>query len=159
MLILPSFVLPQGPPEKRGPEYFRGKEPGFLERKGMMGPRHHSVEYWIHRLQLTEDQVTRLQEIRESYLRDTLVWRNELIIKRFDLKDLLANPQADPVQVLAKQREISNLESRIQERAVRHQLQIRQILTPEQIKLLPPWFGFHGGQRMMPGQGGGIRRE
>lgn len=109
------------------------------------------MEDWARQLNLSEEQVVRLQGLRESCLRDTLVWRNELVIKRFDLRDLLRNPQADPQQVLAKQREISELESKIQERAVLHQLEMRKVLTPEQIKLLPPGFGF--------GRGRGIGRE
>jgi hypothetical protein len=47
---------------------------------------------WAGRLNLTGEQTARLQELRESYLRDTLVWRNELVVKRFDLRDLLRNP-------------------------------------------------------------------
>jgi len=127
----------------------------------MMGPMHRMNEDWAKRLNLTEEQMTRLQELRESYLRETLVWRNDLVIKRFDLRALLRNPQADPDQVVAKQREISQLQSKIQERAVRHQLEIRKVLTPEQIKLLLPGFGFggFGGQRMMPGWRRGMGRE
>lgn len=127
----------------------------------MMGPMHRMNEDWAQRLNLTEEQMTRLQELRESYLRETLVWRNDLVIKRFDLRALLRNPKADPDQVVAKQREISQLQSKIQERAVRHQLEIRKVLTPEQIKLLPPGFGFggFGGQRMMPGWRRGMGRE
>jgi Spy/CpxP family protein refolding chaperone len=105
--------------------------------------------------------MVKLQAIRESYLRDTLVWRNELVVKRFDLRDLLSDPQSDPNQVLAKQREISDLESKIQERTVLSQLEMRKVLTPEQIKLLPPGFGFGGfrGQGMMRGGGPGRGRE
>jgi Spy/CpxP family protein refolding chaperone len=127
----------------------------------MMGPMHHSMEDWSRRLNLTEEQMARLQAIRESYLRETLVWRNELVVKRFDMRDLLRNPQSDPNQVLATQREVSDLESKIQERAVLYQLEMRKVLTPEQIKLLPPGFGFGGfrGQRMMPGGGQGKGRE
>ena len=126
-----------------------------------MGPMHRHMEDWSRQLNLTEEQVVKLQAIRESYLRDTLVWRNELVVKRFDLRDLLNDPRSDPNHVLAKQREISDLESRIQERTVLSHLEMRKVLTPEQIKLLPPWFGGGGfrGHRMMPGGGPGRGRE
>ena len=148
-------------PEKRGPEMFERKGPEFHERKGMMGPMPRRMEDWTRQLNLTEEQAVKLQSMRESYLRETLVWRNELVVKRFDLRDLLRNPQSDPNQVLAKQREISGLESKIQERAVLYQLEIRKVLTPEQIKLLPPGFGFGGfrGPGMMPGRGRAMGRE
>jgi Spy/CpxP family protein refolding chaperone len=152
-VVLPAAVFGQGPPPGKGPEF-----PG---RGGMMGPMHRHMEDWTRQLNLTEEQMVKLQAIREAYLRDTLVWRNELVVKRFDLRDLLRDPQSDPNRVLAKQREVSDLESKIQERAVLSQLEMRKVLTPEQIKLLPPEFGFGGfrGPGMMRGGGPGRGRE
>jgi Spy/CpxP family protein refolding chaperone len=153
LLIFSLSALAQGPPEKDW-EYRRGR--------GMMrGPMHHPMQDWAKQLNLTDEQVARLQELRESYLGDTLAWRNELVINRFDLRELLHNPRADANQVLAKQREVSALESKIEERAVLYQLEMRKVLTPDQIKLLPPGFGFGGyrGQQMMPGRGRGMGRE
>ena len=152
-LFLPASALAQGPPEGKGPD--------FQGRRGMMGPMHRPMEDWARRLNLTEEQTVKLQALRESSLRETLVWRDSLVIKRFDLRDLLRDPQSDPNQVMAKQREISDLESKIQERAVLHHLEMRKVLTPEQIKLLPPWLGTGGfrGHRMMPGGGPGKGRE
>jgi Spy/CpxP family protein refolding chaperone len=151
--MLAAVALGQGTQEGKGPE--------FLDRKGMMGPPHHPMQDWARQLNLTDEQMARLHELRESYLRDTLDWRNELVIKRFDLRDLLHNPQAEANQVLAKQREVSALESKIQERGVLYQLEMRKVLTPDQIKLLPPGFGFGGfrGQQIMPGRGRGMGRE
>jgi len=114
---------------------------------------------WASRLNLTEEQTARLQELRESYLRDTLVWRNEVMIKRFDMRDLLRNPRADSNEILAKQREISALESKIQERSILHQIEMRKVLTPEQIQLLPPGGEGMYGPPLMPGRGRGMGRE
>jgi len=152
-VFLPAVALAQGPPEGKGPD--------FQGRRGMMGPMHHPMEDWARQLNLTEEQTAKLQALRESYLRETLVWRDSLVIKRFDLRDLLRDPQSDPNQVMAKQREKSDLESKIQERAVLHQLEMRKVFTPEQIRLLPPGFGFGGfrGQGMMRGGGPGRGRE
>ncbi len=115
--------------------------------------------HWHHFLQqlnLNPEQRARLQELREAYLRDTLVWRNELIIKKFDLRDLMRNPQAETSQILAKQREISQLEAKIQERTILYQLEIREVLTADQQKLLPPEFFLQPppGQRMRQWRGG-----
>ena len=126
----------------------------------MMGPMHPDMMDWASRLHLTEEQTAKLQELRESYLRDSLPWRNELVIKRFDLRDLLRDPQSDPSAILAKQREISQLESKIQERALLYHIEMRKVLTPEQIKLLPPPGGeMHGPWHHMPGRGWGMGRE
>lgn len=146
---LSAAALAQGPPEKKGWDYQGG-------RGMMMGP---PMMDWASRLNLTEEQTTRLQELRDSYLRDTMVWRNELLIKKYDLRDLLNNPKADTNTVLAKQREISELESKVQERFLLFQIEMRKVLTPEQIQLLPPGGGWMYGPSMMPGRGRGMGRE
>jgi len=148
---LAPLVLAQGPSEKKGWEFRGGR--------GMMGPMHSPMGDWASRLNLTEEQTAKIQELRESYLRDTLEWRNRLVIKRFDLRDLLNSPQADTNAILAKQREISELESKIQERALLFQIEMRKGLTPEQIQLLPPPGGGMYGPFMMPGRGRGMGRE
>jgi Spy/CpxP family protein refolding chaperone len=163
--LLFMFISPtafgQMPSERTGPEFSERGGLKFQERNGEMDPMHHPLVDWVRELNLTPEQTARLQEVRESYLRDTLVWRNELLIKRFDLGDLWRNPQVDPDQVLAKQREISELESKIQERAVLYQFGIRKVLTPDQIQLLAPIFGFDGfrARRRIPGWGRGMGRE
>ena len=101
-------VFSQGPPEKKGWQFRGGRG---------MGPMHSPMMDWASRLNLTDEQSARIQELREAYLRDTLPSRNELLVKRFDLRDLLRDPQADANAILAKQREVSELESKIQERA------------------------------------------
>ncbi len=136
----------QGPPEKNGWQFRGGRGRGPM-RSPMMD--------WASRLNLTDEQSARIQELREAYFRDTLPSRNELMVKRFDLRDLLRDPQAEAGAVLAKQREVSELESRIQERAVLFQIEVRRVLTPEQIQLLPPGGGGMLGPPMMPGRGRG----
>ncbi len=120
-----------------------------------------SMEEWVKQLNLTEEQMTQIQAYQESYRRETLPWRNELMIKRFELREQFLDPQADPNQILTKQREISDLESKIQERTILFQLGIRKSLTPEQMKRMPPGFGFGDfpGPGMMPGRGRGMWRE
>ncbi len=131
---------------------------GFMHRRGW-GPR--PMEDWIKRLNLSEEQTRQIQALRDAYRRDTLSWRDELTAKRFHLRDLLRDPQADPNRVLAVQREVSDLESRIEERTVIFQLELRKVLTPEQIQMLPPGYGGGGfpGPGMMRGGGRGMRYE
>lgn len=151
----PYFANAQGPPEKMKtiPPAPRGRD--FPGPKGRMGQMPEHWPHFLQKLNLDPEQRARLQELREAYLRDTLIWRNELIFKRFDLRDLMRNPQAETSQILAKQREISQLEAKIQERTILYQLEIKEVLTAEQQKLLPPEF-FHlpPGQRMRQWRGG-----
>ena len=162
LIFFSASALGQGAWEGKGPEGPWEKGPELRGRKGMLGPRHGPMMgEWAERLHLTEEQTARLQKLRESFLRETLTLRNDLVIKRLDLNDLLADPRSDPRRVLAKQTEISELESKIGERMVIYRLEMRQILTPEQVKLLPEGIFFRGfhGRWMMPGQGRGMGRE
>ncbi len=148
LAIIPQVASAQGPPWRKGWED-RGD-------RGMMGPMQTPMMDWASQLNLTPDQSAKLQELRETYLRDTLPWRNELIVKRFDLRDLLRNPQSDPQVILGKQREISDLEAKIEERQLLLHLEMRKVLTPDQLKLLPPHWGGMPGSPMMPGRGRGM---
>ncbi len=138
-----------------------GKNFEFRERKGMAGPMHHPIEDWVRRLKLTGEQIARLRELQESYLRDTLSWRNERVIIAFELRELMKKSQPDLNKVLAKQREISDLESKIQGRVILFQLGMRKILSPEQIKLIPPDSSFDEFRelQMVPGRGRRMGRE
>lgn len=151
-----NFAFAQGPPEENRPDCLRLQDPEFRGPRGMMGSMPGHWHHLLKRLNLSPEQVARLQELREAYLRDTLAWRNELVIKRYDLRDLLRNPLIEPSRVLEKQREISSLESKIQERSVLYQIEMRKVLTPEQRNLLPPDFfsSPFPGQRMRPWRGG-----
>jgi len=151
LVIVPSETFAQGPPWRKGWEDRGGR--------GMMGPMHPPMTDWASQLNLTPDQAQKIQESRENFLRDTLVWRDELVGKRFDLRTLVRDPAADPQAILNKQREVFELESKIQERGLLHQIEIRKALTPEQIKLLPPHWGGMYGPPMMPGRGRGMGRE
>jgi Spy/CpxP family protein refolding chaperone len=148
LAIIPEGALAQGPPWRKGRE--------DQEERGRMGRMHAPMMDWASQLNLTPDQSSKLQELRESYLRDTLIWRNELIVKRFDLRDLLRDPQSDPQVILGKQREISDLEAKIDERQLLLHLEMRKVLTPDQLKLLSPHLGGMPGSPMMPGRGRGM---
>jgi Spy/CpxP family protein refolding chaperone len=127
---------------------------GLQHRRGWGPPPSSSMEDWMRQLNLTEEQVAQIRTLHESFRQETLPMRDALMMKRFRLRDLFLNPQADANQILAAQREVSEMEGKLQERATVLQLEIRKILTPEQIKLLPPGFGFEPFPRpgMMPGR-------
>jgi Spy/CpxP family protein refolding chaperone len=146
LILFASAAFGQGGPPGRGPEFGGGRP---------MGPMLYPLERMAKELNLTEAQSAVIKDLRQGFLRDTLPWRDELVVKRMNLQDLLRGPQPDPERVLKKQREVSELESKIQERMVSHYLEIRKALTPEQIRLLPPAFGApgFGGHRMRRGAG------
>jgi Spy/CpxP family protein refolding chaperone len=156
-LLIGFILFPIIAQAQAGPEADRPEPPA---QGPMMGPMHHPMVDWVRRLNLTEEQMEKLRKLREAYLQDTLAWRNERLVKRYNLRNMLRDPQADAAKILAKQREISELDAKIQERTVLFQLAAREILTPEQLQLLPRDWGGEGFEhhRMMPGRGPRMER-
>jgi len=82
---------------------------------------------------LSPEQREKIQAQEEKFYQDTAELRRELQKKRLDLQGLWIDPKADPEKIKAKQREVSELQRRIQEKALDHQLAVRELLPEEEI--------------------------
>ena len=98
---------------------------------------------------LTADQSAQIQALRDSFLKETEPLQKELYAKGQELRNLWSTQNADPAAIKSKQNEISDLRSQIQDKATNLGLEIRKVLTPEQLAQLPAIgadarFGHHG---------------
>ena len=117
---------------------------------------------------LTEDQSLKMADIQKNFIKENSKLKSDLAVKRIELNQLLAQPQTKTDEVMAKQKELSNLQSQLQQQCLRNQLEMRKILTDEQLSQLPYGLGsdanyFPGlmrgyvplqGQGFSPGRGG-----
>jgi len=87
---------------------------------------------WGPGLNLGAEQTQKMQALQESFFKETIPLRNELMAKKLELRTLWAQTNPDQEKILAKQKEINALTAQLQEKATKHRLEIRQILTPEQ---------------------------
>ncbi len=62
--------------------------------------------------------------------------RYELFQKKNELRSLYTNPAAEDAAILAKQKEVNALRTKLQDKMVQFKLDQRKILTPEQLKQL-----------------------
>lgn len=106
-----------------GPGWGRGMGPW-----GGPGPHPYMASY----LGLTQEQQAQLQAMREKHFQEISPLHQELFNKRQELRLLWANPNPDADQIMAKQREIAEIQLKIQELRTKHLLEARSILTPEQ---------------------------
>jgi Spy/CpxP family protein refolding chaperone len=121
-----------------------------------MGPGHgpgFGPGGWAAALNLSPEQNQKMQELRESHFKETIPLRNEIMSKRLGLRTLWAQTSPDQEKILAKQREVNALMGQLQEKATKHRLEMRQVLTPEQQAKLGTFRGRHGGF----GPGSGMR--
>jgi protein CpxP len=109
-----------------------------------MGPGH-GPGGWAASLNLSPEQNQKMQALRESHFKETIPLRNEIMSKRLELRTLWVQTNPDQEKILAKQKEVNALMGQLQEKATKHRLQMRQILTPEQQAKIGAFLGRRGG--------------
>ncbi len=83
-------------------------------------------------LNLTSEQMQKLQALGESFLKEKIPLRNELMLKRVELRGLWMQTNPDEGKILAKQKEMNSLRAQLGEKVTKFRLEMRKILTPEQ---------------------------
>jgi Spy/CpxP family protein refolding chaperone len=86
-------------------------------------------------LHLTPKQINQIESIQQRYVADIGLLRNEIRHREYELRILLSDPTSDAAEIRLKQRGISELENQIEETMLEYQLEMRDVLTPEQFGL------------------------
>ncbi len=122
-----AFVAFAAPPDpgSAGP---RGPE-------GMRGPAGHEGRFGSY-LNLTQEQMDKMREIRNRYYTDTHDLRYDMLQKKLELRKLVTDPKATDAALLAKQKELSALRLKLADMRAQIMIQERKVLTPEQIQKL-----------------------
>ncbi|MBM3240226.1 periplasmic heavy metal sensor [Candidatus Poribacteria bacterium] len=105
-------------------------------------------------LNLTKEQQEKLQSLRVDFAKETLSLRNEMQIKELELRQLWLADELDEEAIVAKSKEISALQNQLQEKQIRHRLDVAKVLTKEQRTRFFPagyrgrgdWYGFGMGR-------------
>jgi Spy/CpxP family protein refolding chaperone len=114
-----------------------------------MGRGHgHHPSWHPEDLQLTAEQMEKLEFIQRSYLDDITPLRNDFLNKRYELRRLITDPTSKADDIRAKQGEALALETQIQGKVIDYQLKVREILTPRQFKLWISRYKMSLGPRM-----------
>ena len=133
-----------------------GGGPGMGPGRGGWGPGmgmgYGMNPYMATQLGLTPEQTAQLQAMREALFKELAPLQESLFSKGQELRLLWASPTPDQGQIAAKQKEITQLQSQIQEMGTAYQLEARKVLTPEQQEKLS---SFMGGRGFGPGPGWG----
>jgi len=104
-------------------------------------------------LDLTLDQVKRLDLIYQAYLQETQLPRTELFTKRLELREFLTNPNIRIESIRSMYLEINEIQSKLEEKTIEYVIKVRNLLTPEQLKNWCPEQEFPLFHRMMHGPG------
>lgn len=103
----------------------------------------HSKNY----LKLSNEQLAKMNELRNNFRNDTRDLRYNLEIKHTEMHKLYTDPKTDDATLLAKQKEINDLKQQLSEKRGQMKIEWRKILTPEQIAKLDRIQKSHHGKR------------
>jgi Spy/CpxP family protein refolding chaperone len=104
----------------------------------------------LNDLNLTPEQTTKVQALREAHLKDITPIQNQLFAKKNELRLLWTQANPDAAQIQAKQKELGELQIQMRANATSFMLDVRKVLTPEQQAKL---------STMGPGMGPGMGRH
>ena len=108
---------------------------------------------------LTPEQKAKFQELRRKFREDNAKLIGAMVTKKLELQSLWTDPKADPKAILAKEKELRDLQDQLKDKGVQIRLEARKLLTPEQIQNWKPGRGmgrgFGGGHMMGHGYGMG----
>lgn len=97
-----------------------------------MGPGYCWSNAGASNLDLTDEQSAKLQTMRENYLKEITPMQNQAVALRSEMRLLWNAAGPDRENILAKQKELSGIQTQLDEKATRYRLDCREILTPEQ---------------------------
>ncbi len=103
---------------------------------------------------LTAEQSAQIQALRDGFLKEIEPLRKELYAKQTELQSLWSVQNPDQAAVSAKQKEMFNLQSQLQEKSTTLGLEMRKVFTPEQLAQMPALSqgaGFGPGSGFGPG--------
>jgi len=87
-------------------------------------------------LGLSDQQLAKMKELRNSFRNDTRDLRYSLAIKRLEMRKLFTDPKTDDATLITKHKEISKLRQQLSDKKAGMKIEWRKILTPEQIAKL-----------------------
>lgn len=105
----------------------------------MPGGGHHGAEAghgytdnWSG-LDLTQEQSKQLQTLKTDFIKTVTPLQNQMVTLRSELRILWNTEQPAKEKILAKEKEISDLRTRVSEAATTYQQDCRALLTPDQL--------------------------
>ncbi len=92
-------------------------------------------EFNLHDLNLSDEQTASIRRIKNAYVNRMVQKKTELAGKQIEFKQLVADPNTGEEAIRAKGREIESINGQIIRDMISYEVEIRRILTPEQLRL------------------------
>lgn len=119
---------------------------GCLNREGYPAGRYSGYPDWENKggrminLDLSEEQITEIKQIRLEFQKASLELKKEMETKRLEVRELMMEDPLDMTKVRAKWEEIAQLQVELKVKALENQQKVKEVLTPEQLAKCPLCF-------------------
>ena len=125
-LVLFAFAFADHNGQGQGPG--PGDGPGIMSADG--------VFRFVDALKLSDDQVKKLHELRDSSKRDLFTARNEMMMVVWDIQDEMKKDSPDRAKLYQLSDKIAESEKKIARLRIDQMLKVKEILTKEQFEKL-----------------------
>ena len=98
------------------------------------GEKHGAQKCEGHNLNLTEEQKSKIEELRLAHHKKILPLKTDLNNKKTELKLLMAIDNPDMKKIESVIEEMGKIKVQIHKSCIQHKLEVRKLLTPEQQK-------------------------
>jgi Spy/CpxP family protein refolding chaperone len=105
-------------------------------------------------LNLTPEQKATFREMRRKFMGENAQLIGALVTKRLELRSLWTDTNSNPEAILAKEKELRDLQNQMRDKVVQGLLEARKTLTPEQLSKFGANWGM--GRGGMVGRGHGM---
>jgi Spy/CpxP family protein refolding chaperone len=106
-----------------------------MRHRGSMKPSCLSYDCMpVENLDLDGEQRVAIEKIDRAYNDEKTGLQGDLMRKRIELQAVFRNPQAEEEKIRTIAREVSQLQDRCLETMIDHQLKVRALLRPEQLR-------------------------
>jgi hypothetical protein len=133
--------------------------PSFPQPSGTRQLRGETRCWRASDLNLSLNQVKKLELIQQAFFRETQLLRAELFAKRLELREFLTNPNTKIESIRSKYLEVNEYQSALEEKTMEYLIKVRNLLTQEQLKIWCPEQEFPPFRRMMPGPMGPMHHK
>jgi Spy/CpxP family protein refolding chaperone len=107
---------------------------------------------------MTAEQLDKIDALKVKHLKEVLPMQTDLQVKEMELGALWRADKLDAGKILAKVKEVNDARGKLELVRVNHQIDMYNLMTPEQRKAMRPGMMGPGGRRgMMRGYGMGQR--
>jgi hypothetical protein len=96
---------------------------------------------------LTPEQKGHIQSLQKGFLSEIAAIQRDLWSKKQEVHKLWSDPCAVPAEVKAKEVEIIELNSKLEEKVTDFQIRLEKALSPDQMESLKPFLGIQEGRR------------